>query len=241
MFNILPLLLLCVYPCRCFQRCLNRCRLRHQLLHTFMDAFQGHFKDGTNGTRDCRWFSALYLIVRLLFLASLSTVYRYIFWVPIDASTTLLLLLLTAILRPYKSPVHNNLDIFLLATLLFEFIGMMAQEISLALLQVLGLSNFILEISMIIPFAYIVALLLYKLCSSIRCVRVTCRRIQANIPCHCCEEGEPDDEETLPYRMVTAEEYAPLLGEAPALQDYNSSSAVVEQSNELDSETHSSY
>ena len=240
-FNILPLLLLCVYPCRCFQRCLNRCRLRYQLLHTFMDAFQGHFKDGTNGTRDCRWFSALYLIVRLLFLASLSTVYRYIFWLPIGASITLVLLLLTAILRPYKSPTHNNLDIFLLATILFVCVGVMAQEISLALLQFLGLSNFILVISLIIPFAYMVVILLYKLCSSIRCVRVTCQRIQASIPCHCREEGEPDDEETLPYRMVTAEEYAPLLGEAPALQDYNSSGAVVEQSNELDSETHSSY
>ena len=240
-FNILPLLLLCVYPCRCFQRCLNRCRLRYQLLHTFMDAFQGHFKDGTNGTRDCRWFSALYLIVRLLFLATLSTIYRYIFWVPIGASIILVLLLLTAILRPYKSPAHNNLDIFLLATLLLVCVGVMAQEISLSLLQFLGLSNFILGISITIPFVYMVALLLYKLCSSIRCVRVTCRRIQVSIPCHCCEEGEPDEEQTLPYRMVTAEEYAPLLGEAPALQDYNSSGAVVEQSNELDSETHSSY
>ena len=239
-FNILPLLLLCVYPCRCFQRCLNRCRLRHQLLHTFMDAFQGHFKDGTNGTRDCRWFSALYLIVRIGFLASLSIVNNFIFWLPIGLSITLVLLLLTATLQPYKSPVHNNLDIFLLVMMVFPFVGLMAQTISLALLQHLGPSNFILGISMIIPFAYMVVILLYKLCSSIRSVRVTCRRIQASIPCHCCEEGKPD-EEALPYRMVTAEEYAPLLGEAPAMQDYNSSGVVVAQSNERDSETHSSY
>ena len=27
-FNVLPLILLCLYPCRCFHRCLHRCRIR---------------------------------------------------------------------------------------------------------------------------------------------------------------------------------------------------------------------
>ena len=30
-----------------------------------MDAFQGCYKDGTDGTRDCRYFAALQLLVRL--------------------------------------------------------------------------------------------------------------------------------------------------------------------------------
>ena len=63
-FTFLPILLLCVYPCRCFQRVLNRYHLSSQTLHTFMDTFQGSFKDGTNGTRDYRYFAAVYLIVR---------------------------------------------------------------------------------------------------------------------------------------------------------------------------------
>ena len=112
-FGIFPLLLLCLYPCRCFQRCLNCCRLRSQLLHIFMDAFQGHYKDGTNGTRDCRWFSALYLIVRLSFLIVFSTVYTSRFRLSTYLSILLLLLLLTAIFQPYKSPIDNNIDIFL--------------------------------------------------------------------------------------------------------------------------------
>ena len=53
-FTLLPILLLCLYPCRCFQRFLNRLNVNSQVLHTFMDTFQGCFKDGTNGTRDCR-------------------------------------------------------------------------------------------------------------------------------------------------------------------------------------------
>ena len=239
-FNILPLLLLCVYPCRCFQRCLNRCRLRSQLLHTFMDAFQGYFKDGTNGTRDCRWFSALYLAVRVLFLATLSVVNTFTFWLPVAASITLLLLLLTAIIRPYKSPIHNNIDIFLLAMLLFPFIGVMAHVYSLAQLQFLGLSNSILGLSVLIPFGYMVVILLYKVFSSIRCVRVTCQRFQDIIPCHCCIEGKPD-EEALPYRMINDEENGPLLGEAPSMRAYNSSGAVVQLRTEIGSEIHPSY
>ena len=37
-FNFLPILLFCLYPCRWALRCLNSCYLRHQALHTFMDA-----------------------------------------------------------------------------------------------------------------------------------------------------------------------------------------------------------
>ena len=61
-FIFLPILLLCLYPCLWFQRILNRYHLRSQALNTFMDAFQGSFKDGTNGTRDYRYFAAVYLI-----------------------------------------------------------------------------------------------------------------------------------------------------------------------------------
>ena len=39
-FIILPLLLLCLYPCQCFQKILNFYGLRCQALHTFMDAFK---------------------------------------------------------------------------------------------------------------------------------------------------------------------------------------------------------
>ena len=70
-FTFLPILLLCVYPCHCFQRVLNRYHLSSQTLHTFMDTFQGGFKDGTNGTRDCRYFAAVYLIVRVALYISL--------------------------------------------------------------------------------------------------------------------------------------------------------------------------
>ena len=47
-FNLLPTLLLCLYPCETFQRCLNKLGVRCGKLHIFMDSFQGCYKDGTN-------------------------------------------------------------------------------------------------------------------------------------------------------------------------------------------------
>ncbi len=58
-FNILPLLLLCLYSCHCFQRILNISKLRCQALHTFMDAFQGCYKNGTDGKRSSIYFSSV--------------------------------------------------------------------------------------------------------------------------------------------------------------------------------------
>ena len=54
-FNLLPILLLLLYPMKWFQRCLNLFKLSHFALHTFVDSFAGCYKDGTEpGTRDCR-------------------------------------------------------------------------------------------------------------------------------------------------------------------------------------------
>ena len=55
-FIILPTVLLLAYPTRTFQKCLNCCGLRCLPLHIFMDAFQGCYKNGTEGTRDYRYF-----------------------------------------------------------------------------------------------------------------------------------------------------------------------------------------
>jgi hypothetical protein len=65
LFVLLPVLLLVLYPFRCFQKLLNLFPFRWYILHTFVDSFNGSYKDGTQpGTRDCRWFASLFLISR---------------------------------------------------------------------------------------------------------------------------------------------------------------------------------
>ena len=78
-FVLFPLLILLLYPMRSFQRSLGYCtRRRWQFLHTFADAFQGCYKNGTNGTRDYRYFAGLYLFFRIVLLAAFTFAGMYI-------------------------------------------------------------------------------------------------------------------------------------------------------------------
>ena len=71
-FNILPFLLLLFYPMKCFQSCLNQLKLSHIILHTFVESFMGYYKDGTEpGTKDCRYFAAMFLLLRISFYGAL--------------------------------------------------------------------------------------------------------------------------------------------------------------------------
>ena len=106
-FTVPPIFLLVLYPTRLFQKFLRRCRCRAtQAVHMFVDTYQGCFKDGTNGTRDYRALSALYLVLRFVLL-SLYVQHREIYnnglILIIFGVLFMLLSLLLALLRPYKA------------------------------------------------------------------------------------------------------------------------------------------
>ena len=64
-----PVFILLLYPFSLCQKCLIMLPQRWKImLHVFMDSFQGCYKDGTKpGTKDCRWFSAVPFIIRILY------------------------------------------------------------------------------------------------------------------------------------------------------------------------------
>ena len=117
-FTLTPILLLFLYPCSCFQVCLNHTGCSCQLLHTFMDTFQGHYKNGTNGTRDLRFFSGLYLLLRVVVYASTVLSFQFGSY----AYTTVFIAVLSvsvALARPYKEYIYNIIDsCFLIVTAL---------------------------------------------------------------------------------------------------------------------------
>ena len=86
---ICVLLLLLLYPMKLFQKCLGYCtRIRWQFLHTFADAFQGCYKNGTNGTRDYRYFAGLYLLFRAVLLVGFTaqpSAFRWLILIPFPA------------------------------------------------------------------------------------------------------------------------------------------------------------
>ena len=112
-FNLVPFLLLCLYPCRCFQSCLNCCRLNSQVLRTFMDAFQGCYKFEPY---DCRYWAAFYLFLRMAFLA-VFVVTQGTFFVVVCGLLIIPAAASTAVVRPYRESVYNVVDIIFLLVL----------------------------------------------------------------------------------------------------------------------------
>ena len=125
MFVILPTLLLFLYPCRCFQQLLNRLHCNFHVLRVFMDIFLGPYKDGTDNSRDLRYFAGAFFLARVIFVLLFGYLDSLL-------SVTLMglifstLLLMTAILQPQKTKFHCNVDcvfLFFLAAICLIAIG----------------------------------------------------------------------------------------------------------------------
>ena len=205
---ICPLLLLCLYPCRCFQKCLNHCRLQCHMLQTFMDAFQGCYKDGTNGTRDCRYFAGVYLVVRIAsfsaFAVSLPSLYF-----PIASVIFVTFALLTLLVQPYRSRVYNVVDTVFVFTLVLGCFGgsvsiSMYTEINYLRPVFILLYFLTLVIALFFPHIYMTGLLLYWLLVHKGCLRRVRNKFQ------CLESRRTHSEESLPDRLLNPEEYVQL-------------------------------
>ena len=196
-FIVFPFLLLFLYPNRCFQRCLNHYNVHYQMLHTFMDAFQGSYKDGSNGTCDCRWFSALYLMLRLTYLAVFANVMSNVI-LPILILVTLVPVFLTGIFHPHKFLIYNIVDSFLLLVLVSFATSIAAVAITDASgIHSATISNVLVCIFSPIPLLYLIAVLLYKLLAHKRVVQKACQNVCALIPCHFRETDQINFERAL--------------------------------------------
>ena len=122
-FIALPVAILALYPFSFFQKFLNHIPFRQHILHTFMDSFTGCYKDGTEpGTRDCRWFAAVFFFFRLLgFLIFAFTKTSAYF--SLCAMMFLLLILLIVNFQPFKFQVVHyskiNVTFFTLLALFY--------------------------------------------------------------------------------------------------------------------------
>ena len=148
-FGILPLLLLCLYPCRCFQKCLNCCGLQCFALHVFMDAFQGCYKDGTGNTRDCRYFSAIFMMVRILLAVAYAATLNSYFYVIIAIIFTMLAFSLIAI-QPYKNPIYNRVNTFLILTLVMSCTSLVGINVFPSVLSSFLIASIILLITSVL-------------------------------------------------------------------------------------------
>ena len=111
-FVLIPPLLLLFYPTSFFQKCLTRCRMNSQALRTFIEIFNGHFKDGTKGTRDYRFFAGFYFILRIIALVISFTEVGFNN-IAISAIMYSFMAFLFVLVQPYKKQINNVADAFI--------------------------------------------------------------------------------------------------------------------------------
>ena len=114
LFNLLPLLLLCLYPCWCFHRCLNMTGCSWQALHIFMDAILGSY---THKPRERRYFGDIYLFLRLLHVSAFALLNPFTYLHAASYISILGIVLITTF-RPYKTKWYNTLDLVFFSAVL---------------------------------------------------------------------------------------------------------------------------
>ena len=79
-------------------------------LQEFLELFHGCYKDGTNGTIDCRWFAGLYFCLRIVIIAIYSASYTWLYQYCLQLLFFLMAAFLFAAFRPYKKDWINVID-----------------------------------------------------------------------------------------------------------------------------------
>ena len=112
-FLVLPLTLVFLYPTGLLHNIPQvLCTSRHvQKLTTFMEVYMGHFKDGTEGNRDYRYFAGGQLLLRLITFIFFFQTQEY---TGLSYLTTLILSIVWSLaillLAPYKRNIYNKFE-----------------------------------------------------------------------------------------------------------------------------------
>ncbi len=181
---VIPLVILLSYPL-CF-KCLAAVKMRDkrcilalckpiEKMKPFLDSFQGCYKD------NCRFFSGLYFLYRILILLNYSLNLTYYFYIILEAQL-ILMLLINAIIQPYKKRNHNTIDSLLFANMaMINGISMFnyTQSFSPTVFSKNQHITFVVqEILMLMPITCIV--LYYTSHAAMKCLRKIIRKEENN-------------------------------------------------------------
>ena len=177
-FVILPMLLLFLYPFRWFHKFLNLFPFRWYVLHTFVDSFQGCYKDGTEpGTRDCRWFASLFLVVRLLLRITGSYALGVLFYTFSTIIVVIVCILLISI-QPFKESLRHHSYINAMFLLLLVLVNTLILAKEYAKVNHVKVPVFFSGVLGTIPLFYITGLILFWMYRNRRFGREFLQRLQ---------------------------------------------------------------
>ena len=181
LFNILPVLLLILYPFGMFRKMLSKLRLDRISLMIFIEKFHCCYRDGLDGKRDMRSFSGIYFFLFFCSVLSGGKFHHHFGfkkWFTFGL-TCLIMFLLIALCRPYKKMYVNVCDTLLLFHLATIFYILSQNNIKhfVPLMQSLILFPFILLL-FVICFKF-----MFKPCTSllVMCLRKCFRNIKSRL------------------------------------------------------------
>ena len=215
LFNIFPLLLLCLYPTSCFQHCKDYCHIHSNAVHIFVYTLQGCYK---TKPYDCRYFAGIYLGFRLINLVLFSVTTSSLYYA-LGGTVSLFMTVLVAIVRPYDNRTYVIVDVLFLA--LFTLIGFGITAFSFARFfdpiyvdkKWYTYCFFIL----LIPPVYGTGLLVYQIVPK----KVLHKLKELGKQCCKCQNHSNYEQlrDPVPYRLEHSDEYPPLLN-TPGPQDH---------------------
>ena len=161
-FFAVPTLLLCLYPTKIFRKLLSHClSLRWQhALSAFIDTFQGHYKDGTNATRDYRAASGIHLLaIFLIILVCIGRNRRPLFLDYVQPGLVAVSLFYT-LTRPCKQSYANITQSLLYA--LTAFVTFIISSVKSHHHDIIVLLFFLVLLCLLIPHILLGSYVIYK-------------------------------------------------------------------------------
>ena len=157
---IIPTLVLFAYPCRCFQQVLNKANLNSSSLRIYMDVIQGHYKDGTESSRDFRYFAGIFIVAKMVVVLQAPLMNSYYSFVTIGLSVTVLAFSV-AIIHPQKCYTRYLLDSLFLSCLSIMMFFLIGHAISTHNSVPYNFQRLLGIISSVIPLVYFILAVLY--------------------------------------------------------------------------------
>ena len=203
-FIAVPPIVLIFSQAAFFQRCLTRCRMNSQVLRTFVETFQGCYKDGTNGTRDCRYFAGLYFIFRIAVALSFGTVPHAMIGSALLYWCTALLF---ALVQPYKVHLYNVVDAVIFALMGTIYILIMFIMVTIELNG--RPSTFLLILTDVLYSLPLLYFVLFTVCWLLNRKTSCIRKLKSHklLRCFFQDQEREDFDTVVPHRLLNPEEY----------------------------------
>ena len=212
LFTLTPTLFLFLHPIKIYRKFLVFiCCKDLRCLQSFLDTFQGHYKDGTNGTRDYRAMAGLQLVCRVIILMAHGwheSNEQRIILITYKNSFLIIISMSYFIFQPCKKNYMNTIEgsLYSIAAIVSNLLFYLLDSNHPGNVFNIYLVLFLIFVPSLVVLALFIYSLLIKIpfCKShITLLNEYLLKLQ--------ERNTISDEDEFPHRITASDEYAPLI------------------------------